>query len=92
MQVTIQMRLEEALDVQTGQPATPALQKVLKIVKELGDDLKPIHPGATHHLLAPYFTVEVPDRGIANELISSLLSCQAIEAAYLEPPVKLPSG
>jgi hypothetical protein len=92
MQVTIKMRLEEALTFQTGQPKTPALEQILTIIREKGGELKPIYPGAGHPLLAPYFSVEVPDLTIAKELIGQLLDCPAIEAAYLTPRPELPVG
>lgn len=90
MQVTVKIRLEEALALQTGRSGTAVLQQLLADIEELGGDLRAIHPGATHPLLAPYFTVEVPDLTLATQLIRKLSSCPVIEAAYLEPRVELP--
>jgi hypothetical protein len=92
MLVTIKMRLEEALALQTGQPATTALQQFLTIINELGGELRPIHPGAKHPFLAPYFTVKMSDPALATQLIRRLLNCPIIEAAYVEPPAERPSG
>ena len=90
MRVVIQLQLDEALALQTGQPATPALQQVLQIITELGGNLKPLHPGATHPLLAPYFTVDVPNALVADQLIARLLANSAVAAAYVEPSVSPP--
>lgn len=91
MLVTIKIRLPEALALQIGQPATTTLQQLLTIIDELGGDLRPIHPGATDPLLAPYFTMEVPDPSVAPQLIRRLQECPAIEAAYLTQAVETPA-
>jgi hypothetical protein len=90
MQVTIQMRLKEATAYQIGQTGIPALQQVLAIIKDLGGELKPMHPGASHPLMVPFFTVEVPDLIVAKQLIRRLLDCSLIEAAYLTARPELP--
>jgi hypothetical protein len=88
MRVVIQLRLEEALALQTGQSSTPELQQVLRTIQELGGDLRPVHPGSTGSLLAPYFVVDVPNRLVADQLIARLLTSSAVSAAYIEPEIE----
>jgi hypothetical protein len=49
-----------------------------------------LHPGREDPLLAPYFTVEVPDAATAERVIAGLQNCEAVEAAYLKPPEAMP--
>ena len=47
MRVIVQLKLPEALALQAAQPATPALEQVLQIIRDIGGQLRPVHPGAT---------------------------------------------
>jgi hypothetical protein len=85
MQVTVKVAPEAALALQKQQPPTPASRKVAEATRELGIELYPVHPGVKSPLLAPYFIAEVPDRATAEQLISRLHQCEAIEAAYVKP-------
>lgn len=76
--------------MQAGHPTTPALQQVLQIIEQLCGVLRPVHPGAMHPLLAPYFTVDVPNTQIAVQLIDRLLASSAVAAAYVEPSITPP--
>jgi hypothetical protein len=66
------------------------LQRIRRVVEDAGGDLRPVHPGATHPLLAPYFTVDVPSRAAADQLIGQLISSALVTAAYVEPSVMPP--
>jgi hypothetical protein len=90
MRVSVQLKLPEALALQAARPATPALQQVLQILRDIGGQLRPVHPGATDPLLAPYFTVDVASRAIADDLVRRLLACEAVVAAYVEPSIAPP--
>jgi hypothetical protein len=87
VRVVVQLKLEEALELQTGRSLTPSLERVVQLVGEEGGVLQAIHPGATHLLLAPYFKANVPDRPAAERLVSRLLANDAVVAAYVEPSI-----
>jgi hypothetical protein len=54
-------------------------------IEKLGFQLKPVHPGQTHPLLAPYFMIDVPDSETAQRVIDLLSGNKLVEAAYLQP-------
>jgi hypothetical protein len=87
VRVVVQLKLEEALELQTGRSLSPNLERVVQLVSEAGGALQAIHPGATHPLLAPYFKVDVPDREAAERLVTPLLANGAVVAAYIEPSI-----
>jgi hypothetical protein len=97
MQIMIQLRPDVALELQnrhshpnTAPPGKPETEQLLKAATELGVSLMPVHPGQTHPLLAPYFTVEAKDKKTAEQIINRLQRLDAVEAAYLQPESKLP--
>jgi hypothetical protein len=87
VRVVVQLKLEEALELQTGRSLTSNLERVVKLVSEEGGVLRAIHPEATNPLLAPYFKADVPDRPAAERLVSRLLANDAVVAAYVEPSI-----
>jgi hypothetical protein len=89
MQVTVVVDPKEAIQLQKPQPTSPASRNLLRAAKELGVVLEPMHPGQTHRLLAPYFTVEVPNKDEAEKVIARLRNCEGIETAYIKPPAEL---
>jgi hypothetical protein len=82
--------MDVALSLQKKQPITNASEELLQTVAELGVELKPINPGMDDPHLAPYFTVDVPDIAIAEQVIAQLQHCKEIEAAYLKPQDEMP--
>lgn len=90
IQITVQVSVDVARTLHRRGPPTTKSQELFKIVEELGVLLEPMHPGAEDPLLAPYFTVEVPDSTTAERVITHLRQSKAIEAAYLKPPDELP--
>ena len=98
MRVMIQLRQDVALDLQnrfshanTTPKGKPESEQLLHAAAELGVRLKPVHPGQTHQLLAPYFMVETKDRKTAEQLISAFQQFDFVEAAYLRPEDELPN-
>ncbi len=88
-QVIVHIRVPDALAVRAGQPSASAAQ-IIALVREFGGQLTPMHPDAMDHLLVPYFSVEMRDRGTATNMIAELLRHPAVEAAYLVPSPELP--
>jgi hypothetical protein len=90
MRVTTRLREDVASVLHLRHPPTAASGELSQVVDELGASLEPMHPGAEDPLLAPYFTVEVPDPATAERMIARLKNCEAVEAAYLKPPDTMP--
>jgi hypothetical protein len=93
MRVIVQLQ-EDAAKALQGQSASPELtsetKALLDAAAEMGVHLEPLHPGQTHPLLAPYFTVEVADSGTSEKVIDRLSRFPIVEAAYLKPDEGLP--
>ncbi len=64
--------------------------ELLRLMRELGLTLEPMHPLAEEPELQTYFTVEVPDAQMAEPIAQRLRGCAAVEAAYLKPMDELP--
>jgi hypothetical protein len=68
-------------------PDTPSLRDA---TSRIGLVLQPVHPGATHPLLAHHFMAEADTREAAEALVQKLRALPGVEAAYLgadpEPP------
>jgi len=90
MRVVVQLKLPEALALQGAGPPTVALRQILQVTEAVGAELRPVHPGATHALLAPYFVVDVRSRTMAEQLIDQLLPLEAVVSAHVEPPLQPP--
>jgi len=90
MQVTTRVRSDVASVLHHRRAAAPGSEELLHAAEELGVVLEPVHPNAEDPHLAPYFTVEVPDPATAEQAISRLQDCDAVEAAYLKPPDEMP--
>jgi len=90
MYVTVRVRLDAALTLQKRRKPTKESTELLQTAKGLGVLLKPVHPGAEDPLLAPYYSIEVPDLSKAEQVKARLLLCKAVEAAYVKPPDELP--
>lgn len=68
------------------------LDKISDIEKELGVVLKPVHPETNDPMLSPYFTVEVPDKPKAEQVINRLKGSGLIDSAYIKPDDEMPSA
>lgn len=90
MRVTTRVREDVASALHRRQPSTTESRELSQVADELGVALEPMHPSAEDPLLAPYFTVEVPDPATAERVIARLQNCEAVEAAYLKPPDAMP--
>ena len=87
--VTVQLSPDVALALHEQMPSDES-EELLKMLKDLGVTLEPMHPGARDPLLTPFFTVEVPDQATAERVIASLVESEAVEGAYIKPPEALP--
>ena len=86
MKIEIQIRADAALELHNQQAdENTGAGKIKKEVEQFGLRLEPVHPGQTHPLLAPYFTIEVPDSQTAKKVIEQLTKNNLVEAAYIRP-------
>jgi hypothetical protein len=98
MRIEVQLQPDAALDLhrkeikrgKNFQENQSSAAQLANEVRDLGLKLEPIHPGQTHPLLAPYFSIEVPDRQTAERVIDQLLQNKIVEAAYLQPDEQAP--
>ena len=89
MQIIIQVSINVARALLQQTVATVDSKKIHRITKELGIDMKPLHPGVEDPLLAGYFFADVPDADTAR-VVARLQKSSSVEAAYLKPPDELP--
>lgn len=96
MQVVIVLKLDPAQELhqqlsglKTAESSTD-VSELSRVIESLGIKLVPMHSGQTHPILAPYFTVEVPNPESADNLINKLRLLRAVEAAYFRPEDELP--
>jgi hypothetical protein len=88
--VVIKLTLEAALDLHAGRATAHGLTNLLQVAREMGVHLAPLHPGTTHPLLAPFFTVNFSDEATAQSFIARLSGNPVVIAAYTEPAVGPP--
>ena len=93
MQVIVQLKPNAALAFQhdmAEHTQSPELRQLQRTAQKLGVELRPMHPGTTDPLLAPFFVIETSDEAAARHIVNSLIRLKVVEAAYLKPPDELP--
>jgi hypothetical protein len=88
--ITVQLSQKLARALRRQIPPTSELTVLLGAVEELQITLKPLHPGAYDVLLVPWYTITLEDPTRAEHVITRLLRCKGVEAAYVTPPTELP--
>lgn len=83
MQVTVQVSNAAALPLRQLAPATPASQAVSRLARELGLELRALHPASDDELLRTYFIADIPDARAAATIVERLRRDPSIAAAYL---------
>jgi hypothetical protein len=87
MWITVQAHPQAAAALHGRETPDSQIEQLRRQLEELGLSLAAMHPGETDPLLAPYFTVEVPDDPeLAARVLAILEGSEAIEAAYVKPP------
>lgn len=91
MQISVQVQSSLAPAAHGRETPTAAVEQLRERLEELGVGLRPLHPGADDPLLAPHFTVEVPDdEELAARVLAVLEESAVVDAAYVKPPDELP--
>jgi hypothetical protein len=86
MQVTVQVSNAAALPLRELAPETPASRAVVRLVTELGLDLRAMHPTSDDPILRTYFVADVPAGHVGASIVERLRRDPSIAAAYLRPP------
>ncbi len=86
MKITLQLSRPMARALREKSSQQPDAQNLLRLARELGVDLVPLHPGTEDPRLATYFTADVPDAARAQEVVEQLQKSDAVTAAYVKPP------
>jgi hypothetical protein len=82
--VTIQLESEVAAAMRRGE-LSGASRQLLDVVRELGAELSPLHPGLEGPELGDYYTVEVADDEDVAQVVGRLAELEAVGAAYVKP-------
>ena len=92
--IQIQERVARELQNHFSHPADspkikPNTARLLHVINEFGAGLTPVHPGAVHPLLVPFFMVDVSDQATAEQMIRRVRRFKTVEAAYIQPESQL---
>jgi len=88
MRVTVHLDPAVAKELSGGPPESAAAIEMTSVIRNLGMELRPVHPGSPDPALAATFFVEARDASHAAEAVTRL---QAIGAkAYMKPPPAMP--
>ena len=90
MYITIKISAETVQNLHKRSLSTPELMELLKIEKEFGIIMEPLHPFSNDFRLDPYFVVRVPKGIDAEEIIARFRQCEMVEAVYIKPPDEMP--
>ncbi|HEX2091961.1 MAG TPA: hypothetical protein VHG28_06140 [Longimicrobiaceae bacterium] len=90
MTITLHLSPEAAAAVRAGREESPPSREILRAVRELGIDLRPVDPGGADPSLAGLFSVQVADLDAAGRAVARLRGTPGVESAYVKPPDALP--
>ena len=83
--------LRDATVAQSGSSShSRSVPSAVKLVRDLGVELEPLHPGTIDSELQRFFIVTMEDGEPVDQVLDSLRECHGIDAAYLKPPDALP--
>lgn len=86
MQVTVHLAPQVARELKLGGAESGAAREIINVVKEMGVELRPMHPGSTDPRMAATFVVETSDDEAAKRIAARLRDLAGTEAAYVKPP------
>jgi hypothetical protein len=67
--------------------ASPVARELRSLAERLGVRLTPMHPGASHPTLLPYFNAGPVADDRAEEVVKGLLSSRFVDGAWAQPAV-----
>jgi len=90
MQVIVKLKVAGAGQRGTAARSASTLDELRRIVRPLGESIKPLHAGTADATLASYYVIDVRDAAHVDTLIALLLQSPFVDAAYAKPPDALP--
>jgi len=90
MKVTVHVSPDVADQLQRESAESPAANELMDAARELGVQLRPMHPGATDQALRSTFVVEAKDTEHAQQVVSRFQALSAAKAAYIKPAPEMP--
>lgn len=90
MQVTVHLAPQVAQELKLGAVESTPAREVVSVAKEMGVELRPMHPGSTDPRMASTFVVEAKDDETAKQIAARLRGLEATEAAYVKPRPGMP--
>lgn len=90
MRIIVQVTPQVARAIHRGKPIKEVCPEVSAVAERLSTSIKPLHPGDADETAASYFTLEVPDRATADQIVERLKSCRDVRAAFWKPRAAAP--
>jgi len=85
MQVTVHLAPQVARELKLGAAESSAAREIVSVAKEMGVELRPMHPGSTDPRMASTYVVEASDDETAKRVAARLRGLPATEAVYVKP-------
>ena len=90
MQVIVKLKVGgPSLRGSAGRGASPP-EELRRIVRSVGESIRPLHAGGADASLASRFVIDVRDAARVDTLIPALLQSPRVGAASAKPPDALP--
>lgn len=86
MQITVHLAPRVAQELKLGVAESGAAREIMSVAKDMGVELRPMHPGSTDPRMASTFVVEASDDEAAKRIAARLRELAGTEAAYIKPP------
>lgn len=67
-------------------PELAEAPEIARLADDLGISFRALHPGSDDPTLASYFVVDVPDSGVAQDIVTRLRHSPAVRAAFVKAP------
>jgi len=90
MQVIVKLKAAGAGQRGTAARSASTLDELQRIVRPVGESIRPLHAGTADATLAPYYVIDVRDATHVDRLIALLLQSPVVDAAYAKPADALP--
>jgi hypothetical protein len=89
--VTITVVLTEAAAASLAECGdTSVIENLTAIIEGHAGSISPVHPGTDDLDLRRFFAAEIPVEADPTRLIEELLTCDAVDGAYVKPEEELP--
>ena len=90
MQVIVKLKVAATNQRRSAGRGSSPPEELRRIVRSVGESIRPLHAGNADASLASYFVIDVRDAARVDTLIPLLLQSPLVDAAYAKPPDALP--